>query len=102
MSKLELTLDEGRVVAYQAGEHELVRTRQEGTQVDRRETYSLPFCMGPRFDVREVDDRVWVSLRLPRGAEPGPRSLSHDLRIEALVGRDHRLSRPKDNGETSP
>jgi hypothetical protein len=102
MSKLELTFPDERVVAYQPRDHALVRTQQQGTEVARRETYTLPFCQGPQFDVREVDDKVWVSLRLPRGSDPGPNSLHHDLQIEALVGRDHRLSGPLDDEETSP
>jgi hypothetical protein len=102
MSKLELTFPGERVVAYQPRDQALVRTQQQGAEVARRETYTLPFCQGPRFDVREVDDKVWVSLRLPRGSEPGPNSLHHDLQIEALVGRDHRLLRPTEYEEISP
>ena len=79
----------------------LIRTQQQGTRsIGARPTRSP--SAASRFVVRDRDDKVWVSLRLPRGSEPGPKSLHHDLRIEALAGRDHRLSRPIANEEDSP
>jgi type II secretory pathway component PulJ len=98
LSNLELAFPEDRIVAYEAREHALVRTQNHGAEVERRETYTLPFRREPRFLVRDDEGKVWVSLRLPRGAESdtGPKSLRHDLQIEALAGRDHRLTQPKE------
>jgi hypothetical protein len=99
LAKLELVMSEGHVVSYESRERGLTRTERQGESVRRREGYALPSCAGPRFLVRKDDDRVWVSLRLPRVAEPRPESLRHVLNVDALMGRDHRWSKPE---ETSP
>lgn len=101
LSKLELVLDEGQVVSYETREHGLTRTARQGESVRRREGYALPSCAGPRFIVRKDDDRVWVSLSLPRVAKPRPESLRHVLHVDALMGRDHRWSRAQPE-ETAP
>jgi prepilin-type N-terminal cleavage/methylation domain-containing protein len=100
-SKLELNLPGGRIILYEGREHALIRTQHQRDENDRRETYALPSCQGPWFFVQDADQKAWVSLRLPRGAGPDsdPKRLRHDLQIDALAGRDHRLSRPK---ETRP
>jgi hypothetical protein len=90
---LELELPEGRSVAYRSRTHALERTERRGEEVDRRETYQVPTCRDPRFDVREEDGTTWVGLRLSRGDEARPGALRPDLGIVADAGRDARLSR---------
>jgi hypothetical protein len=104
---LELTLpgDRERTILYQARDRSLVRTQQHDDVIERRETYTLPFCPAPRFAVETQTPagQTWASLRLPRSTQPapGPKSLYHELAIEALVGRDQRFAAPEDQ-ETTP
>jgi type II secretory pathway component PulJ len=91
-ANLDLELAGERRIVYEAGDRALVRTEQQGATVERRERYTLPFCRAGRFRLRTTDDKVWVILELRRSpggeSESGPRSLRHDLQIEALAGRD--------------
>ena len=91
-ANLDLALSGDRRIVYEARERALVRTEHHGATVERRETYTLPFCRDSRFLVRGTDGQVWVSLELRRAIakenETGPRSLRHDLQIEALAGKD--------------
>jgi type II secretory pathway component PulJ len=91
---LELTLPDDRVVAYQPGEHELVRLQRQGVTLDRRENYSLPFSTRPRFTIGDEEGKTWVSLRLPRGSDSAAPGLRHNLQIDALMGRDRHRSQP--------
>ncbi len=98
---LELALPGERTIRYQARDRSLVRTQQHGDALERRETYTLPFCPAPRFAVETAEGQSWASLRLPRSTQPdpGPKSLYHELVIDALVGRDQRFAAPE---ETAP
>jgi hypothetical protein len=93
VAALNLDLPEGRSVVYRSRTHALERTERRGEAVDRRETYQIPTCRDPRFDVREEDGRTWVGVRLMRGDEGRPGALRPDLAIVADAGRDVRLSR---------
>jgi hypothetical protein len=91
-ANLDLALPEDRKIVYEAHDRALVRTEHHGVIVARRETYTLPFCRDGRFLVRPTNGQVWVSLELRRRTanenETSPRSLRHDLQIEALAGKD--------------
>jgi prepilin-type N-terminal cleavage/methylation domain-containing protein len=95
---LELTPNspDGRRVVYAASPSAVVRTQHRGAVVERRETYALPSCRDPRFLVHAAEGKVWASLRLPRDVEgvagTGPKRPRHALQIDALAGRDHRLT----------
>ena len=104
-ANLDLKLAGDRRIVYEARERALLRTEQQGTTVQRRESYTLPFCRAGRFRVRAGDGKVWVSLELVRAiasaGETSPESLRHDLQIEALTDRDEgRLKAPETQTRT--
>ena len=106
-AKLELVLTDDRTVVYEARPHALTRVENQGAIVQRRETYSLPFCREAGFMVQAETAASWVRLRLRRSPandkDNGPRGLRHDLQIDALAGKDqaHALPGPK-HEETGP
>jgi type II secretory pathway pseudopilin PulG len=93
--RLELALPGDRSILYEARAGTVARSQRHGAEVERRESYSLPYCRDPGFLVRDENGRVWASLHLPLAHDqrvtPG-----HGLRIEALAGRDRRLTSLKE------
>jgi prepilin-type N-terminal cleavage/methylation domain-containing protein len=93
-ARLKLTLPDDRTIVYEARPRIFRRTERRRGAVERQETYSLPFCRAGQFVVKRDQGRLWVQLRLCRGAEPAGRGgagiLRHDLQIDALAGKDTR------------
>jgi prepilin-type N-terminal cleavage/methylation domain-containing protein len=90
-TKLELALPGDRSILYEARAGGVVRSQRHGAEIERRESYGLPYCRDPGFLVRDENGQVWASLQLTQTHDqrgtPG-----QGLRIEALAGRDRRLA----------
>lgn len=86
--RIELLRPDGRVVLYRAREGHLVRTERSGDSNVRSESYNLPSRGIARFSVHVQDGSSFASLVLPRKKNPVGGERSHEIRIEAHLGKD--------------
>jgi hypothetical protein len=89
---LTLVRPDGRVIEYQRAGAWLLRVERRGETVLRRESYAFPSRTSVRFQVYEEPAATFVSLVLPRKPEPGISGPDRDIRIEAQLGKDERLT----------
>jgi hypothetical protein len=90
---LRLDRPDGPSVEYRAGPGRLDRDeRPAGDAPARRETFRLRATGVPRFEVRDDGGGSFVGLLVPDGTTFGPPDGPRETRIEALLGRDRRLS----------
>jgi prepilin-type N-terminal cleavage/methylation domain-containing protein len=88
-----LTLDGGRTVEYQVREGDILRTVREGDKVRRFETYRRPARASVRFSTIDKDiPRPFLALIIDRPTDARDDSSYRDYRIEAELGKDHRLN----------
>jgi type II secretory pathway component PulJ len=97
-ARLVLTQPAGRVVEYQARGAVLVRAEREGGQARRQEEFGLRSRGGARFLAREGDPGVFVTLVFARTAARTNEPLAAELRVEALLGKDHRFETTAKDG----
>ncbi len=90
---LRLDRPDGPPVEYRAGPGRLDRDeRPAGDAPVRRETFRLRATGAARFEVRDEQGDTFVGLLVPDGSAFGPAGGPRESRIEALLGRDRRLS----------
>jgi prepilin-type N-terminal cleavage/methylation domain-containing protein len=90
---LRLDRPDGPSVEYRAGPGRLDRDeRPEGDAPARRETFRLRATGAPRFEVRDDGGDAFVGLLVPDWTAFEPAGGPRESRIEALLGRDRRLS----------
>lgn len=94
--RLTLALEPGRTVDYQVRPDDILRTLREGEKVRRFEVYRRPSRTAVRLEVEKEGPRPFASLVLDRPPDGREDSFYQDYRIEAELGKDHRLnSRPE-------
>jgi type II secretory pathway pseudopilin PulG len=100
-SPLTLALPDGRSVAYRMGKGGLVRTRKAGDEAAGTETYRLPRRSSVRWHIEPEGEPRAVGLVLLRRDGEGREGPSEFLRIEAMLGRDHRFEAGAPGDEAS-
>lgn len=99
-SRLELTIGEGETVAYAVEDHVIQRTARNEEEEDQqhRDTFRFPVRSTLNFEREESPDVVRLTIRQPvfsgdRKQASGTTIAQRTVRLEAVLGRDHRYEK---------
>ena len=89
-TRLRLALGQNVWVEYAAERDQVRRERIEGSVAKQQEQYPLERSAGA-WSIEQVSGSILVGLRLDRRLSPRRSSAPRPIRIEAVLGRDHRF-----------
>ena len=92
MERLALSVAGGKTVEYLVRPGDILRTVREGDKVRHYDLYRRPPRASVRIDVTREGSLSFATLILDRPPDGRDDSLYHDYRIEAELGKDHRLT----------
>ena len=90
--RMVLKVDADRTVEYQVRPRDILRTAREGEKVRRSETYRRPARTTVRLEVDKEGPRPFATVIVDRPPDGRDDSFYRDYRIEAEIGKDHRLN----------
>lgn len=91
----QFELAPGRTVTYRLEPGTLVRTEQVDAVVQRRESFALPPGTTTSIRIEADTDPTIVSLMITPVAEPPRQPGRRTARIDAVLARDRRFTRPE-------
>ena len=91
----QFALSSQRTVTYRALPNEIERREQSADKLERRESYTLPPECSVEITVGGQPAMASLVIK-PGGLTP---SLSHEIRVEAALGADHRFVKSAKGGQ---
>jgi type II secretory pathway pseudopilin PulG len=92
----------GERVRYGTEDARVDRTELSGDEVVRSESYRLPYGATATMELSNEEPPAVAGLRIQRGRPFGKSGSFRSLRIEALLGADHRFQKPDDSEQQEP
>jgi len=94
--RMQLELALNRTVTYHRRPGRIVRVEQVGQTAERRESFALPPAATASFEVHIDTTPTIASLAITRTTGESGQLPSATLRIDAVLGSDHRFTKPKE------